>query len=116
MMDQDVLRILFVCSMNQWRSPTAEKVYADRPLVIARSAGTNKKARRAVNSADLKWAHVVFAMEQKHRQRLLAEYPGELRHKKLYVLDIPDEYKFMDAELVEEIRASVDPLLAEFAG
>lgn len=116
MVDRESLKILFVCSMNQWRSPTAEKVYADKPLVLTRSCGTNKKARKAVNRDDLKWADIVLVMEQKHKQRLMAEYPGEMRFKELHVLDIPDNYKFMDPELVEEITAAVEPILTQTAG
>ena len=114
--DRESLNILFVCSMNKWRSPTAENIYSNKPLVIARSIGTNKNARKPANSADLKWADVIFVMEEKHKQRLLAEYPGEMRYKELHVLDIPDNYKFMDEELIAEIRGSADPILANSAG
>jgi len=113
MVDQESVKVLFVCSMNQWRSPTAEKIYADKPLVLARSAGTNRKARKRATSDDLKWADIVFVMEQKHKQRLVAEFPGEMRYKKLHVLDIPDDYQFMDADLIVEIRNAVDPILTE---
>lgn len=116
MVDCESLKILFVCSMNQWRSPTAEKIYADKPLVVARSCGTNKKARKTVRSADLKWADIVLVMEQKHKQRLVAEYPAEIRYKKLHVLDIPDNFKFMDPELIDEIKAAVEPLLTKNSG
>ena len=111
MNDRESLKILFVCSMNQWRSPTAEKVYANRPLVIARSRGTSSKAKRTVRAVDVKWADIICVMETKHRQRLLSEFPGEMRFKELHVLDIPDNYQFMDPELVSEIEAVVDPIL-----
>ena len=113
--ERETLKVLFVCSMNQWRSPTAEKIYADKPLVQARSAGTRKRAKNPVKSGDLKWADIVIVMELKHRQRLLAGFPGEMRFKEVHVLDIPDEYKFMDPELVDVLRASVDPILTQAA-
>lgn len=116
MINEESLKILFICSMNQWRSPTAEKLYSDKPFVIARSCGTNKSARRRVSPDDLRWADIIFVMEQRHKQQLLAEYPGEMRFKELHVLDIPDNYKFMDPELIEEIVASVDPVLTQNAG
>ncbi|MDG2131693.1 MAG: hypothetical protein P8K08_27105 [Fuerstiella sp.] len=50
-------------------------------------------------------------METKHKQRLMAEYPGEMRFKELHVLDIPDNYRFMDPELIDEIVAAVDAIL-----
>ena len=34
-----------------------------------------------------------------------------IENKKLYVLDIPDEYKYMDAELIEQIQSSVGKIL-----
>ena len=108
---REPIKVLFVCSMNQWRSPTAERVYADKPSVLTRSRGTSTKARKTITSHDLKWADLVLVMEQKHKQRLMTAFPGELRFKELHVLDIPDDYKFMDAELIEELTAAVDPIL-----
>ena len=113
MADNEPLKILFVCSMNQWRSPTAEKIYSDRPLVIARSCGTNRGARKKVAKADLQWSDIVLVMEQKHKQRLLSEYPSETRFKELHVLDIPDNFKFMDPELVDELTVTVEPILTQ---
>ena len=116
MIDHESVKILFVCSMNQWRSPTGEKIYADKPLVHARSCGTNANARKKVTPDDLKWADIVLVMEEKHKQRLMAEYPGEMRFKEMHVLDIPDNYKFMDPALIDEIVAAVDPILTQSAG
>ena len=50
------LRILFICSRNQWRSPTAERVVGSWPGVEARSAGTSPKARRTVSEPDVRWS------------------------------------------------------------
>jgi predicted protein tyrosine phosphatase len=54
---------------------------------------------------------VIFVMEQKHRARLLAEFKNALAHKTLHVLDIPDEYRYMDPELVEHLQGAVAALL-----
>lgn len=108
----ETVNLLFVCSRNQWRSPTAECIYSKRPFVNVRSRGTSRSARRTVTADDLKWADIVFVMEDKHKQRLQSEYPSEVRYKELHVLDIPDSYQFMDPELIIEITESVDPILA----
>src|SRR5476649_490693 len=105
------LNVLFVCSRNQWRSPTGEQVWRSHPRVNARSAGTSAGARRVVSAADLAWADVVLVMEDKHKTRLLAEYRALLLHKPLHVLDIPDDYRYMDAELVELLGEPVAELL-----
>ncbi len=110
-MKEDLLKILFVCSMNRWRSPTAESVFRGYPLISARSRGTSRKAKRTVNSSDLRWADVVMVMENKHRNRLLSSFPGEMRYKDVYVLDVPDEYRFMDPELVDLLKLCVPPIL-----
>lgn len=39
-----------------------------------RSADISPNARHSVSEADLAWADVVFAMEEKHKSRLPAEY------------------------------------------
>ncbi|MGK0241037.1 MAG: putative protein tyrosine phosphatase [Candidatus Pelagisphaera sp.] len=110
----DLLKVLFVCSMNQWRSPTAERVYGRNARIEARSAGTSSKARRRVFALDIKWADLVLVMENKHRQRLKAAFPEAMEYVETRVLDIEDNYRFMDPELVEELRGAVNPVLAEF--
>jgi len=105
------LRLLFVCSRNQWRSPTAEQVFRRHPALAVRSAGTSASARRRVGEADLAWADVVIAMESRHKARLLQDHAGALAGKPLHVLDIPDDYRFMDPALVELLEAAVPPLL-----
>ncbi|MBI6952800.1 MULTISPECIES: low molecular weight protein tyrosine phosphatase family protein [unclassified Pseudomonas] len=99
--------LLFICSRNQWRSPTAENLWRRRAGFEARSAGTNLNARRPIGPADIRWADVIFVMEIKHRQRLQAEYSRLLEHKRLHVLDILDDYRYMDPELISILEDSV---------
>jgi predicted protein tyrosine phosphatase len=105
------LNVLFVCSRNQWRSPTAEKVWRNHPALSVRSAGTSPNARHHVSEQDLRWAETIFVMEEKHKSRLMAEYGRLMEDKPVHVLDIPDEYKYMDADLVEELERSVGAIL-----
>lgn len=107
----DPIHVLFVCSRNQWRSPTAEQVWRRHPALSVRSGGTSPNARHPVSTADLCWAQVIFVMEEKHKSRLVAEYRRVLENKPIHVLDIPDEYKYMDAELVELLQQSVGAIL-----
>jgi predicted protein tyrosine phosphatase len=64
-----------------------------------------------VSADDLAWAEVIFVMEEKHKSRLVAEFGRLLQHKAIHVLDIPDEYKYMDPELVDELERSVGAIL-----
>lgn len=81
------------------------------PDYNVRSAGTSPRARRTVKETDIRWADVIFVMEDKHRSRLRAAFPRALAYKELHVLNIPDNYRFMEPELVEELEAAVNGLL-----
>lgn len=99
--------ILFICSRNQWRSPTAERVWKNCPDINVRSAGTSSSAKRTVSIKDIEWADVILVMEEKHKNRLQTSFRRTLLHKELYILDIPDEYQFMDTELVSILTSEV---------
>ena len=105
------MNILFVCSRNGWRSPTAETIYKSRQDHQVKSAGTEPSAKIRVSSKHVLWADIIFTMEKKHKQRLLDNFPNETKNKRLVILDIEDDYKYMDEELVEMIKLSVDPYL-----
>lgn len=76
-----------------------------------RSGGTSREARRKVSADDIAWADVIIVMEEKHKSRLVAEFTRMLQHTPIHVLDIPDEYEYMDPELIEELERSVASLL-----
>lgn len=104
--------ILFICSRNSWRSPTAEAIYKNTQYLNVRSAGTEPSAKTKVNKKLIDWADLIFAMEKRHKQRLMEKFPEETSRKKIIVLDIPDEYHYMDEELIESIKTSVSPYLS----
>jgi predicted protein tyrosine phosphatase len=103
-----LMNILFVCSRNQWRSPTAESIYKNRNGIKAKSAGTEPSARIRLTSNLIKWADLIFVMERKHKERMIGKFPDETKTKSIIILDIEDEYKYMDKELIEEIVAKVE--------
>ena len=103
--------LLFVCSQNQWRSPTAEALFDHHPHYLAHSAGTEAGARVRANAGLLSWADAVFVMERRHADRLREKFGEELRGKPLIVLRIPDKYQFGDAQLVALLHAKLAPYL-----
>lgn len=105
------MNLLFVCSRNQWRSPTAEAIYKNIDGIFVKSAGTEPSARIKINMKLLMWADIVFVMEKRHKQRLNENFRDIIAEKELVVLDIPDEYQFMDEELIDLIKTSVSPYL-----
>ena len=110
-MSQPRLNVLFVCSRNQWRSPTAEKLYEKDERVNVRSRGTSRNAVQTLTANDIRWSSVILVMEDKHRKRILATFPDETRYKPLHVLDIPDDYRFMELDLISLISSAVDPII-----
>ncbi|MDA1232245.1 MAG: phosphotyrosine protein phosphatase [Planctomycetota bacterium] len=95
------INTLFICARNQWRSPTAERVFLDDWRLAVRSCGVSQCARRKLFSADLTWADVVFVMESEHRKRVIAQFRSALDDTPIHVLNIPDEFQFMAPELVD---------------
>jgi len=100
------MNILFICSGNKLRSPTAEKVFKS-DIINTKSAGTSKKAKKVVDSKDIKWADTVYVMEEKHKQRLMAYFPDSVKFKEVVVLDIPDNYKYMDKKLISILKEKI---------
>ncbi len=105
------LNVLFVCSKNQWRNPTAEALYRGDDRISVRSRGTASGAVQTIRASDIIWADAILVMEDKHRQRILSDFPVESKFKPMHVLDIPDDYQFMDDELVELIKAATEPII-----
>lgn len=98
------MNILFVCSRNKWRSATAETIYKNHPEHQVRSAGTEPSARIKLNAKHVIWADLIFVMEKKHKRRIEEKFSEEIVDKKIVIMDIPDEYQYMDKELIEELN------------
>ena len=104
-----VRTVLFICRWNRCRSATAERIFAKRPDLDVRSAGTSSDALVQVNQRMLDWADTIFIMEPEHRRALEAMFPGHPALERLICLDIPDDYLFLQPELVELLEARVKP-------
>lgn len=105
------MNCLFVCSMNQLRSPTAEAVFANYEGLRTLSAGTLPDAKTPMSADLIEWADVILVMENSHRNRLNRQFGSLLKDKRLVVLGIPDNYGYMEPALVEELKRKVPPLL-----
>ena len=101
--------VLFICSQNRLRSPTAEQVFSNRPGFEVASAGLNNEAEVPVSPELLAWADLIFVMESAHRNKLSKQFRAHLQAKRVICLDIPDEYEFMDPLLVKLLQIKAGP-------
>lgn len=105
-------RILFLCSRNKLRSPTAEAIFADHPSIEVDSAGLSDDAEVPLSREQIEWADLILVMEKIHRDRLNRKFGDSLRGKRIAVLDIPDDYDYMDPVLVSLLKERCAPYIS----
>jgi predicted protein tyrosine phosphatase len=103
--------ILFICSQNRLRSPTAEQVFADWPGIETQSSGLGNDANNPMTPELLAWSDLIFVMEKVHRNKLSNKFGNHLKGKRIVCLDIPDNYDFMEPALVQLLTRKVKPFL-----
>jgi predicted protein tyrosine phosphatase len=103
--------VLFICSKNRLRSPTAEQVFSTWPNVETDSAGLSAEADVLLSSEQVDWADIIFVMEKAHRGKLTRRFHRHLNGKRVICLDIPDNYAFMDPALIQLFETKVGRFL-----
>ena len=103
------MKILFVCSRNRIRSLTAETILDGVAGHQVRSVGTEPGARIRVTAGHLGWADLIFVMEKRHASRLHEKFRDALAGKRVVCLHIPDEFEYMDDDLIDRLRGGVAP-------
>ena len=107
------MKILFICSANVDRSPTAARIYKDHPGLEVESAGTAWYAQTPVNEELLRWADAILCMEKRQKQMIVEDFSAIVSDKLIDYLDIEDVYPFMHPTLVEIIKEKTDAWLLE---
>lgn len=109
----DRRRVLFVCTANTHRSRTAEDMFGDDPRYQVRSAGTDVMdsvpEEQPVTEELLRWADLLFVMEDYHRQALQDRFPES--SGRVVVLGIEDRYYRGEPELIRLLRRRLSPYL-----
>jgi predicted protein tyrosine phosphatase len=100
-------KLLFVCLQNRLRSPTAEKTFSEFAHLDVRSAGLDKDSRVVVSRELLEWADIIFVMEKRQRNLLQKKFKDIYARKRIVCLYIPDEYDYMDPDLIDLLKAAV---------
>lgn len=106
-----MIRALFICTQNRLRSPTAEQVFSSWPDVETDSAGLGNDASVLLSVEQIEWANLIFVMEKTHRNKLSKKFKSYLNGKKVICLNIPDDYGYMQPELIKLLKAKVSAFL-----
>ncbi|MBS7634347.1 phosphotyrosine protein phosphatase [Candidatus Bathyarchaeota archaeon] len=106
---QKVRRVLFVCTANIDRSPTAEALLKNLGEFEVQSAGIWFNARRRISESLIDWADIIFAMEDHHKEAILNLKPDA--ENKMVVLNIPDIYPKNDPELIKILKMKLSESL-----
>ena len=104
-------KILFLCSRNKLRSPTAEAVFSDIKDWKVYSAGMSKDADIPVSVEDIEWADYIFVMEKRHKRKLQNKFGHAIKGQLVICLDIPDNFVYMDEKLIDILQAKVPKLV-----
>ncbi len=108
------LKILFVCGRNKRRSPTAEKIYAHDRRLAVRSVGLADTSKRRMSAADAQWADLILVMERKYVGRIKTAFRQLDTLPPIVSLDIPDEYIFMQRELIDLLQSAVESAIENY--
>jgi len=93
--------ILFICGKARKRSPTAADLVSGWDVVNTDCAGIGSDADTVVSLAEIEWADKIIVMELKQKKKLNALFGSALRDKPIRCLGIPDNYEYMQNDLVD---------------
>jgi predicted protein tyrosine phosphatase len=108
------MKVLFVCTANKLRSPTAETLFEGLDGIEAISAGTDPEAPRPLTKELVASADLIFAMENHHRERIRKKYKVRPSDRRIVTLHIPDDYERDDPFLIELLKKTAGPVIRRF--
>ena len=102
------MKLLFVCTENLQRSPTAELLFKNSKHK-AKSVGISPYATIQITKQAVDWAEVIICMEPVHKEFILKQFPS--KNKEIVVLDIPDIYYRNNPELIRLLKEKLKDFL-----
>ncbi len=98
------MKLLFVCTANQQRSPTAEELINKNYKYEAKSAGISPLSGTFISQEAIDWADKIFVMERKHKDFIEKKFNTD---KEIIVFNIPDEYYKNEPELIKVLKNKI---------
>jgi len=99
-------KVLFICSAGILRSATAAHVFAAKGY-NTRCAGSEEYALIPVTGDLLLWADKIVFVNKENYASVATKFPLEEFKGKIKVLDISDQYNYMDPVLVNILERQV---------
>jgi len=90
------------------RSATAHKIFENDERFEVKSAGTDQSANTPLSIDLLNWADSIIVMEKHHRNFIRQKFSDIYKDKKIVCLYIPDDYDFMQTELIGILKDKVE--------
>ncbi|MGA2791633.1 MAG: phosphotyrosine protein phosphatase [Candidatus Bathyarchaeia archaeon] len=108
--------VLFICTANLQRSPTAESLFQNwGGSLETKSAGINPVSGGTLLTQELvDWADLILAMEAVHAYYVTAHFKCD--SSKIRVLGIRDQYYRDDPELIQELKEKIAPIIDHLCG
>ena len=107
--------LLFICSGNVARSPTAVDLFRYSKKYSVSSAGTNKDAPRKITQKLLNWADIIFVMSEGTNKHLtFLKNSFDIAGKTIYDLHVKNMYQRNDPRLVILLRKRLRRILKVF--
>jgi predicted protein tyrosine phosphatase len=98
-------RVLFICGKARQRSPTADEIFRNEPNIETDFAGLSDDADVVLSIDQIEWATDIAVMEKRQIARLKTKYAKHLKGKRVINLDVPDDYAFMQPELIALLQS-----------
>lgn len=106
------IRLLFICTNNVCRSPTAEDLFKNSNKFEAKSAGIHPFATQHINQRLIDWTDEIFVMSEKEDRHLTyLQENFDLKDKKVYDLEVSDIYPRGDPRLIEILKSKLSKYL-----
>ena len=71
------------------------------------SAGLNNDAEITLTKELVEWAETIFVMEKAQKNKLQKKFRKNLNKQRVICLDIPDDYEFMQPDLIKILEQKV---------